>query len=108
MHYYNELPSPYLHRLEEKSIDNLGSGFTLHTCSEYEEQLERTSLPQGESIKQTDMPTLLQLFQDMNNQMIAFERKGNVSPLTPGSPSSSTSPFRNLVENNFQSKAIFP
>jgi hypothetical protein len=44
MHYYNELPSPYHHRLEEKAIDNLSS--TLHTCLEYEEHLERTSLPQ--------------------------------------------------------------
>jgi hypothetical protein len=53
MHYYNALPSPYRHRLEEKSIDNIGS--SLHTCSEYEEQLERTGLPQGESVRQTDM-----------------------------------------------------
>jgi hypothetical protein len=35
MHYYNALPSPYHHRLEEKAIDNLG--FALHTCLEYEE-----------------------------------------------------------------------
>jgi hypothetical protein len=35
MHYYNELPSPYHHRLEEKSIHNIGS--TLHTYLEYEE-----------------------------------------------------------------------
>jgi hypothetical protein len=46
MHYYNALPSPYHHNLEEKSIDNLSS--TLHTCSQYEEQLERMSLPQRE------------------------------------------------------------
>jgi hypothetical protein len=46
MHYYNSLPSPYRHRLEEKSIDNLGS--SLHTCLEYEEQLEITSLPKGD------------------------------------------------------------
>jgi hypothetical protein len=45
MHYYNALPSPYYHKLEEKSIDNLSSA--LHTCLEYEEQLERTCLPQG-------------------------------------------------------------
>ena len=45
MHYYNALPSPYHHRLEQKSINNLGSA--LHTCSEYEEQLERIGLPQG-------------------------------------------------------------
>jgi hypothetical protein len=25
MHYYNSLPSPYLHRFEEKDTDNLGS-----------------------------------------------------------------------------------
>ena len=49
MHYYNALPSPYHHRLEEKAIDNLG--FALHTCLEYEEQLERIGIPQGESIK---------------------------------------------------------
>jgi hypothetical protein len=106
MHYYNALPSPYHHRLEEKFIDNLGS--SLHTCSEYEEQLERTCLPQGESVKQTDMYALLQLVQDMNNRMIVFERKGTVSPLTPRASSSSTPPFRNLVENNFQPKAILP
>jgi hypothetical protein len=70
MHYYNALPSPYHHRLEEKSIDNLGSA--LHTYSEYEEQLERTGLPQGESVRQIDMSSLLQLVQDMNNRMITF------------------------------------
>ena len=43
MHYYNALPSPYRHRLEEKSIDNLGSA--LHIGSQYEEQLERIGLP---------------------------------------------------------------
>jgi hypothetical protein len=71
MHYYNALPSPYHHRLEEKSIDNLG--FALHTCLEYEEQLERTGLPQGELVKQTNMSALLQLVQDMNNHMIVYE-----------------------------------
>jgi hypothetical protein len=65
MHYYNALHSPYHHRLEEKSIDNLGSA--LHTCLEYEEQLERAGLPKGDSIKQTNMSALLQLLQDMNN-----------------------------------------
>jgi hypothetical protein len=104
MHYYNALPSPYHHRLEEKAIDNLSS--TLHTCLEYEEQLERTSLPQGESVKQIDMSSLLQLVQDMNNHMIVYERKGNVSPITPGASSSSAPPFRNPIENNFQPKAI--
>jgi hypothetical protein len=44
----------------------------------------------------------------MNNRMIAFERKGIVSPLTLGASSSSTPPFRNLVENNFQLKVILP
>jgi hypothetical protein len=104
MHYYNALPSPYHHRIEEKSIDN--PGFALHTCLQYEEQLERTGLPQGESVKQTYMSTLLQLVQDMNKRMIACERKGNVSPLTPGASSSSAPPFRNPIENNFQPKAI--
>jgi hypothetical protein len=106
MHYYNALPSPYCHRLEEKSIDNLGS--SLHTCLEYEEQLERTCLPQGESIKQIDIYTLLQLVQYMNNHMIVYERKGNVSPLTPRASSSSALLFRNPIENSFQPKAILP
>jgi hypothetical protein len=66
MHYYNALPSPYHHRLEEKAIDNLGSA--LHTFLEYEEKLERTGLPKGDSVKQTYMSALLQLVQDMNNQ----------------------------------------
>jgi hypothetical protein len=65
MHYYNVLPSPYRNRLEEKDIGNLGS--TLHTFLEYEEKLERTGLPKGDLVKQTNMPTLLQLVQDVNN-----------------------------------------
>jgi hypothetical protein len=73
MHYYNALPYPYHHRIEEKAIDNLGS--TLHTCLEYEEQLQRTCLPKGDSVKQTYMSALLQLVQNMNNQMIAYEWK---------------------------------
>jgi hypothetical protein len=44
----------------------------------------------------------------MNNQMIMFERKGIVSFLTLGASSSSAPPFRNLIENNFQPKAIMP
>ena len=35
MDYYNALPSPYHHRLEDKAIDNIG--FVLHTFLEYEE-----------------------------------------------------------------------
>jgi hypothetical protein len=104
MHYYNVFPSPCLHRLEEKAIDNLGSA--LHTCLEYEEQLERTSLPKGDSVRQTNMSSLLLLVQDMNNRMIAYERKGNAPSLTPGASSSSAMPFRNINENNFQPKAI--
>jgi hypothetical protein len=106
MHYYNALPSPYHNRIEEKSIDNLGS--TLHTFLEYEEHLERRGLPQGESVKQTYMFTLLQLVQDMNNRMIVYERKETVSPLTPRASSSSAPPFRNPIENNFHPKAILP
>jgi hypothetical protein len=71
MHYYNTLPSPYRHRLEEKDIDNLG--FSLHTCLEYEEQLERIGLPKGDSVKQTNLSSLLQLVWDMNNWMIAYK-----------------------------------
>jgi hypothetical protein len=44
----------------------------------------------------------------MNNRIIAFERKGIVSPLTPRASSSSAPPFRNPVENNFQPMALFP
>jgi hypothetical protein len=104
MHY---LP-PYHHRLEENYIDNLDS--TLHTCSEYEEQLERTGLPQRESVRQIDMSALLQLVQDMKKFMIAFEQRGTVSPLTPGASSSSVPPpppLRN-IENSFHPKAILP
>jgi hypothetical protein len=106
MHYYNALTSSYQHRVEENDIDNLGSA--LHTFLEYEEQLERTVLPKGDSIKQTYMSSLLQLVQDMNNRMITYERKGNTSSLTPGASSSSSSSFRNTIENNFQPKAIMP
>jgi hypothetical protein len=106
MHYYNDLPFPYCHKLEEKAIDNIGS--SLHNCLEYEEHLKRTILPKGDSIKQTDMSTLLQLLQDMNNQMISYERKGNVHSLTSGASSSSSPPFRNPNENKFHPKAIMP
>ena len=44
----------------------------------------------------------------MNNRMIEFEWKGTISPLTPGASSSYAPPFRSLVENNFQPKAILP
>ena len=106
MHYYNALPSPYHHNIEEKAIDNLGSD--LHTFSEYEEQLEINGLPQGDLVRQKNMSTLLHLVQDMNNHMITYEWKETVSPLTPGASSSSAPPFRNPVENNFQTKAIMP
>ena len=54
------------------------------------------------------MCALLQLVQDMNNHMIAYEKKGNVSPLTAGASSSSAPPFRSPIENNFQPKDIMP
>jgi hypothetical protein len=54
------------------------------------------------------MSTLLQLVQDMNNLMIVYEQRGNVSPLTPRASSSSTPPFSNPIENNFQPKSILP
>jgi hypothetical protein len=71
MHYYNALPFPYCCRLEEKAIDNLGS--SLQACLEYEEQLERTGLPKGDLVKQTDMFVILQLMQYMINRMIAYK-----------------------------------
>jgi hypothetical protein len=104
MHYYNVIPSPYRHRIEEKAINNLGS--SLHTFLEYEEQLERIGLPKGYSVKQKYMSSLLQLVKDMKNQMIAYERKVNVPSLTPGESSSSSTPFRNKNENKFQPKSI--
>jgi hypothetical protein len=82
--------------IEENSIDNIGS--TLYTCLKYKEQLERTCLPHGESVKQIDMSSLLHLVQDMNNRMIEFERKGTVSPLTPKASSSFSPDFRNPIE----------
>jgi hypothetical protein len=54
------------------------------------------------------MSGLLQLVQDMNNHMIGYEKKGNVSPLTPGDSSSSAPSFRSPIENNFQPKSIMP
>ena len=54
------------------------------------------------------MSTLLQLVEYMNNHMIVYKWKGNVSSLTPGASSSSARPFRNPNENNFQPKAIMP
>ena len=71
MHYYNVLPSPYRHRIKEKAIENLGSA--LHTCLEYEEKIEITILPKRDSVKQIYMSALLQIVQDMNNRMIAYE-----------------------------------
>jgi hypothetical protein len=52
------------------------------------------------------MSALLHLIQDMNNRMIAYERKGNVPSLTPGASYSSSPPFRNPNENKFQPNAI--
>jgi hypothetical protein len=49
MHYYNVLPSPYRHRIEEKAIENLG--FSLQACLEYEDKLERMGLPKGDLVK---------------------------------------------------------
>jgi hypothetical protein len=54
------------------------------------------------------MSTLLQLVQDMNDQMIKYERKGNAPSLTPGASSSSPPPFRYPNENKFQPKDIMP
>ena len=54
------------------------------------------------------MSSLLQLLQDMNNRMIAYEKKEIVSPLTPRASASSVPPFRSPILNNFQPKAIMP
>jgi hypothetical protein len=52
------------------------------------------------------MYALLQLMQDMNTRMIAYEGKRSVSSPTPVTYSSSLVPFRNTKENYFQPKAI--
>jgi hypothetical protein len=104
MHYYNALPSPYRHRIEKKDIDNLGS--TLHTCLEYEEKLERTDLPKGDLVKKTNMYTLLQLVQDMNNRMITYERKGNASSSGPGASSSSLAHLRIIMKILFRQRPL--
>jgi hypothetical protein len=104
MHYYNALPSSYHHRLEEKAIDNIRS--SLQTCLEYEEQLDRTGLPKEDYAKQTDMSTILQLMQDINNQMIYFERKG-ITP-TATVETSTQAATRNFTNTNFHPKSILP
>jgi hypothetical protein len=40
--------------------------------------------------------------------MIVYERKGTISPLTPGASSTFATPFRNPIENIFYPKAILP
>jgi hypothetical protein len=52
------------------------------------------------------MSSLLHLVRDINNRMIAYERKGNASSLSPGASSSSTVLFRNTNENPFQPNSI--
>jgi hypothetical protein len=54
------------------------------------------------------MSALLEIVQDMNNRMMAFECKSIVSPLTPGVSSSNAPPFINPIENNFHPKVILP
>ena len=103
MHYYNYLPSSYHHRLKEKTIYNLVS--TLKTCLEYEERLKIMGLPKGDYVKQTDMFTVLQLMQDMNNRMITYERKG-ITSSSSHVETSSQATFRNPNDNPFQPKAI--
>ena len=62
-------------------------------------------LPKGDLIKQTYMLVILQLMQDMNNRMIAYEQKGISSSSSPRD-SSSLAPFRNTNERIFHPKAI--
>jgi hypothetical protein len=75
---------------------------------EYEEQMERTSLPKEYFVKQTEMSIVLQLVQDMSNQMISFERKGITTNSIPVESSSQVvlrnQPINSLPYN--QPKAI--
>jgi hypothetical protein len=97
LHYYNALLYFYNHRLEEKNVTNLG--YALQTCLEYEEQLERTGLPKEYLVKNIDMSIVLQLFHDMSNRMIAFERKG-VTSTSSLAQSSTQVVLRNLPTNS--------
>jgi hypothetical protein len=54
----------------------------------------------------TNMSSILQLMQDMNNRMIAYKQKGISSSSSPRASSSSLAPFRNTNENTFQQKEI--
>jgi len=53
------LPSSYRQIIKENNVTNLG--FALQTCLEYEEQLERTCLPEEDSVKKIDMSTKLEI-----------------------------------------------
>jgi hypothetical protein len=44
----------------------------------------------------------------MKNRMMAYDKKGTISPLTLGAFSSFSPPFRSPMESNFQPKSIFP
>jgi hypothetical protein len=79
MYYYNTVPFTYRHRLEENNANSLGSA--LHTCLEFEEQLERTWVHIEYYAKHNGISIVLQLVQDMRNQMIYFKIKGVLPPL---------------------------
>ena len=53
IHYYNAIPPYFHHRLDEKSVDSLGS--VLQTSLKYEEQILRIGLPMEDLNKHTDM-----------------------------------------------------
>jgi hypothetical protein len=61
--------------------------------------LERTGLPKEYLVKNIDMSIVLQLFQDMSNRMIAFERKG-VTSTSSLAQSSTQVVLRNLPTNS--------
>jgi hypothetical protein len=69
-------------------------------------QIERVGLPKGDLVKQTNMSSILQLMQDMNNMMIDYEQKGISSSSSLGASSSSLAHFRNANEKTFHPKAI--
>ena len=76
--YYNALPPPYRHHLEEKNVNCLGSA--LQTCIEFEEQNIRTGLPFDQSGSKADMTSMLQMMQEMQNRMISFKHRMMANP----------------------------
>lgn len=85
--YYNALPPPYRHHLEENNVNCLGS--SLQVRIEFEEKKLQTNLPFEQPSSKTDRTAMLQMMQEMHSRMISFEHRLMTKPkMTP------TPPFR--------------